>query len=84
MFGDMKRRANGEAIRAIREAMGIRQDALAARAGITKSQMSKVEHGANGASFEVLARIAAELSVSFDAITVPVPAPADVPETATA
>jgi len=70
----MTRRANGEAIRAIREALGIRQDAMAARVGITKSQLSKVEHGANGASPEVMRKLADELSVTLDAITYPAPA----------
>lgn len=71
----MTRRANGDAIRAIREALGIRQDALAARVGITKSQLSKVEHSANGASPQVMRKLADELGVALDAITSPVPEP---------
>jgi transcriptional regulator with XRE-family HTH domain len=71
----MTRRANGDAIRAIREALGIRQDALAARVGITKSQLSKVEHGANGASPEVMRKVADELGVTLDAVTYPVAEP---------
>jgi len=74
------RRANGEAIAAIRQALGIRQDALAARVGVTKAQMNKVEHDVNGASPQVIAKIAAELGVSYNAITQFVPDPAPIPD----
>ena len=72
----MTRRVNGAALRAIREALGIRQDALAHRVGVSKSQLSKVESGANGASPEVVRKLAGELGVSIDAITHPVAVPA--------
>ena len=68
----MTRRVNGAALRAIREALGIRQDALAHRVGVTKSQLSKIEHGASGASPETARRLAEELGVGLDAITHPV------------
>jgi transcriptional regulator with XRE-family HTH domain len=73
----MTRRVNGAALKAIREALGIRQNALAYRVGISKFQLSKIEHGVNGASPEVTRRLADELGVSLDAITHPVqPVPA--------
>lgn len=72
----MTRRVNGAALRAIREAMGIRQDALAHRVGVSKSQLSKIEHGASGASPQTMRRLADELGVTIDAITHPVAVPA--------
>lgn len=67
------RQVNGAAIKAIREAMGISQRSLAARACISASQLSNVETGANGMSPQAIGNIAGILGVSLDAITYPVP-----------
>lgn len=64
-----RRRINGAAVRAIRLALGISQASLARRAEISKAQMCQIELGTNGASPEVGRRLAAELGVSYDAIT---------------
>jgi len=74
------RRVNGAAIRAIREALGLSQRELAARAGVRNTQISNVEAGVNGMSPAVARRVADELGVPLAAITNPVPEP----ETATA
>ena len=71
----MTRRVNGAALRAIREALGIRQDSLAARVGISKSALSKIEHGVHGTRPHIIRSLAGELGVSVDAITSPVRTP---------
>lgn len=70
----MARKANGAAIRSIREALGISQQTLAARMGITGQAVSLVELGA-GMRVENLRRMADTLGVPLDAITIPVPEP---------
>jgi transcriptional regulator with XRE-family HTH domain len=72
----MNRRANGAAISTIRKALGMRQGALAAGAGITSAFMSQIEHGVRQPAPEVARRIADELGVSLESITYPV---AEVP-----
>jgi transcriptional regulator with XRE-family HTH domain len=64
----MQRQVNGPAIRAIRMALGIKQQDLAERSGISPSHMNKIESGAEPGRFETVARIAQELGVSVDAI----------------
>ncbi len=64
----MARQANGTAIRALREAEGMSQTDLARRVGITASQLSKVERGANGMSPPVLRRVATVLGCDPAAI----------------
>ena len=66
------RRTNGSAISAIRKALGVRQDALAAGAGITKAYMSQIEHGLRQPAPDVTVKIAARLGTTLDAITYPV------------
>lgn len=69
----MERRTNGAAVRAIREALGMRQDGMAARAGIDKTHLSKIETGTKQPSPRIARAIAAELGVPLDAITYPWP-----------
>lgn len=75
----MQRQVNGPAIRAIRMGLGIKQQDLAERAGISPSHMNKIESGAESGRFETVARIARELGVSVDVI-----APVIQPAAATA
>lgn len=74
----MNRKANGASIATIRKALGIRQVALAGRVGIHAPYMSLIEHGARQPPAPLLARIAAELGVSIDSISYPVPEPDEV------
>ena len=69
----MQRHVNGAAVRAIRLALGIPQQDLAARSGISRSHMNKIESGAEQPKFETAVRIAAQLGVAVDAVTYPVP-----------
>lgn len=64
----MQRKVNGAAIRAIREPLGIPQQELARRAGISPSHMNKIEHGHEAPKFETAVRIAQALGVPIDAI----------------
>ena len=73
----MKRQVNGPAIRAIRMGLGIKQQDLAERAGISPSHMNKIESGAESGRFETIVRIAQQLGVTVDAI-----APVITPEAA--
>lgn len=69
----MKLRVNGEAIRSLRMAIGIQQNALAARVGIKPPTMSQIEHGVHQPRIETASRIARELGVPLAAITYPAP-----------
>lgn len=63
------RKANGASIAAIRKLTGSRQAALAARCAITGPYLSQIESGERQPATEVLARIAAELGVTVEAIS---------------
>ncbi len=69
----MLRKTNGATIRVLREALGIKQISLAARAGISRSHMCDIELGAEQPALATVQRIADELGVSLDAITYPAP-----------
>lgn len=71
----MNRRANGASIFAIRQAMGIRQGALAARCGIDPGYLSRIENKGQQPAPEIISRLAAELGVSVEAISYVVPEP---------
>jgi transcriptional regulator with XRE-family HTH domain len=64
----MQRRVNGPAIRAIRKALGITQQELAERSGISPSHMNKIEHGVEQPKFETAVRIARALGEPVDTI----------------
>jgi transcriptional regulator with XRE-family HTH domain len=72
------RATNGEAIRAMRKILGIRQDALAARAGIGAPWLSKIENGTAQPELETAKSIANGLGVKLEAITYPVPDTAEL------
>ena len=74
----MARKANGAAIRALRDALGITQQTLAERAGITREAISQVENGKFGMRPANLRLIALGLGVSLDAISTRVPEPDEV------
>lgn len=67
------RRANGSAIRAIREAVGIKHGDLARTAGISAGYLSNIEAGRKQPAVDVLRAIATRLGVPLDAITYVVP-----------
>jgi transcriptional regulator with XRE-family HTH domain len=69
----MQRRTNGASIRAIRDPLGIPQHELAARAGISRSHMNKIEQGVEQPSPATVRKIADALGVPLEAITYPVP-----------
>ena len=67
----MKLRINGSAVRVIREALGVRQMDLAARADITKSTLSHIERGSRQVSPATLRRLAIGLGIPSEAISYP-------------
>ena len=69
----MSRAINRTALREIRDLVGISQRELARRCGITQSAVVCLERGKNGASPEVMRKLADALGVPLDAITNPVP-----------
>jgi len=64
-----QRQSNGEAIRALREALGIKQEELAKRCGITQGGLSNIESGTRNASPETVVQLAKWLGVGVGAIT---------------
>jgi transcriptional regulator with XRE-family HTH domain len=68
----MLRKTNGATIRVLREALGISQASLAARAGLSKSYLCEVELGTYQPTIARTQRIAGALGVTLDAITYPV------------
>lgn len=76
----MARKANGAAIKALREALGITQQTLAERAGITREAISQVELGKISLHPPSLRAVAVGLGVPMDAVstgeTEPEPVPA--------
>jgi len=71
----MNRRINGASVSTIRKALGMRQGALAASAGISGAYLSQIEHGIRQPEPEVARRLADELGVSLESITYPSPEP---------
>lgn len=68
-----QRRLNGGAVRAIREALGIRGSDFATRAEVSHGYLVNLEKGVKQPAPAVARRIADELGVPLDAITYPVP-----------
>lgn len=60
---------NGAAIRALRQAYGLKVYELADRAGITDGYLSNIEHGRKNASPGTLRRIASAIGVPLAAVT---------------
>lgn len=63
------RRTHGKAIRAIREALGIRHGRFAVDVGITPGYLTNIEKGLKQPSDPVVKAIAARLGVTVDEIT---------------
>lgn len=59
---------NGAVIRALRVALGLTREELAAAAQIKDSHLGNIEHGRRDASVPVLRRIAERLHVPLDAV----------------
>lgn len=72
----MARKTNGGTVRAIREALGIRQGAFARDVLISAGYLSNIEAGRKQPPPDVVKRIADRLGVFVDDITYPVPEPA--------
>ncbi len=66
--GDADAAAFGAALRAIRERRGLRQQELAAAAGVTAPQVSSFESGARMPTVRTLRRLAAALDTTLDAL----------------
>ena len=69
------RRTNGVAIRALREALGISVQDLAASVGIDRTALWRIERDGTQPRPGTLRKIADRLGVSLDAITSRVPEP---------
>jgi transcriptional regulator with XRE-family HTH domain len=76
----MARKANGAAIKALREALGITQQTLAERAGVTREAISQVETGKWGMRPGNLRALALGLGVSLDAVSSREPTEAELEE----
>jgi transcriptional regulator with XRE-family HTH domain len=63
---------NGATVRALRDALGIRQDEMASRMGITAAYLANIEAGRKQPRPSVQRRIADVLGVALDAVTYPV------------
>lgn len=68
-----KRRSNGPAIRAIREAVGVPGSIFATRCLISHAYLNNIERERKYPPTPVLQRIAGELGVSLDAISYVLP-----------
>lgn len=66
------RKTNGPAVRALREALGIKHGKFAVDCLISPGYLSNVEAGRKQPSPEVARRLATRLGVELDAITYPV------------
>lgn len=73
----MARRINGVALRTTRDLLGISRRELGRRAGVNGATISHLELGNHGASPQVMRKLADALGVPLDAITIPVPDPAN-------
>lgn len=72
-MGQMKRLVNGATVRALREALGIKQTDFAARVGLSPSSLSHLEKANRQVAVHHQAKIATELGVSLDAISMAIP-----------
>lgn len=66
-----KRSLNGPAVRALREALGIRHGVFAREVRVSTGYLSNIEAGRKQPAPDVIRRMADRLSVSIDAITYP-------------
>lgn len=82
VFRMRKRQANGPAIRAMRELLGLSVSALAPRCDVSQGYLSRVELGDKNPSPTVLRNIATALGVPLDAISHVIPGCANCEEVA--
>lgn len=68
------RRTNGAAIRALREALGIKSGVFAIECNISPAYLTNIEKGRKQPAPDVAVRMARRLGVPLDAITYPVEA----------
>jgi transcriptional regulator with XRE-family HTH domain len=68
-----QRRLNGAAVKAIREALGIRGSVFAVRVPVSHGYLVNLEKGVKQPSPAIARKIADELGVPLDAITYPAP-----------
>lgn len=71
----MAREINPAAVREIRRLVGISGREFGRRCGIDPGTVSNIERGKHGVSPELMRKIADQLGVSLDSITVPMPEP---------
>lgn len=69
----MNRRVHGPAVRAIREAVGIKGSEFATRVMVSHGYLVNIEKGVKQPAEDVTRRIADGLGVPLEAITYPVP-----------
>ena len=70
------RMINGPAVRALRQALGIRQTDFATAVEITPGYLANIEAGRKQPAEDVARRMSERLAVPLDAITYPAPSPA--------
>ena len=78
------RKLNGATVRVVREALGITQHDLAARAGLSQGALSHIESGKHGTTAETNRKLAEGMGVPLESITYPVGAPEPEPAEAIA
>lgn len=66
------RKLNGQTVRALREALGIKHGAFARDVLVSTGYLSNIEYGRKQPDPAVIKRMATRLGVSIDAITYPV------------
>lgn len=64
-----RRQVHGPAVRAIREALGIKHGEFAIRCDITPGYLTNIEKGHKQPSPDVAKRLATQLGIDLDAIT---------------
>lgn len=69
------RKTNGASVAALRNALGVGQEALASAADVTREYISMIENGKRQPEPAVIRKIADRLGVKVDAITYPVTEP---------
>jgi transcriptional regulator with XRE-family HTH domain len=72
-----RRAVNGAAVKALREALGMRQDEMASRLGISGPYLANIEAGRKQPRAYLQSRVAEVLGVPITAVTYPVTGDAD-------
>jgi transcriptional regulator with XRE-family HTH domain len=69
------RNLNGATVRVVRDLLGISQEDLAARVGITQGALSNIERGVHGTNPDTNRKLATAMGVPLESITYPAVAP---------